>query len=105
MSKQVPDELEIPDGVAKADEAVELIRAWIADGTMRVSLQASAFGDRMQDWGRLLAEIGQHAVRASVLEGQMQQHEALHALIEGFDKTIRQQQHALSGELRGRIKH
>lgn len=105
MPKEPATELDVPKGVEAADEAIELIRAWIADGTLRVALQAAAFGPRMEDWGRLLAEIGQHAVRAAVLDGQMAQHEALHALIEGFDKTIRQQQHGLSGELRGRIRH
>ena len=62
-------ELDIPDGVPEAEEAVELIRAWVADGALVVTLNGEAFGDGLQDWGRLLAEIGRHIARASSLNG------------------------------------
>ena len=36
-------ELDIPDGVPEAEEAVELIRAWVADGALVVTLNGEAF--------------------------------------------------------------
>ena len=60
MDKDLPVELDPPDGIDDAAEAVELMRAWIGDGALLVALNASAFGDHVADWGRLLAEIGHH---------------------------------------------
>ena len=109
MSKQSPhkepDELDIPDGVPAATEAVELLRAWIADGSMMLSLNADAFGDRVIDWGRLLAEIGHHVARSAHLQGHMKEHEALQALQQGFDTTLRANQPTMSGKVRGRVNH
>jgi hypothetical protein len=75
-ANEPPMELEMPDGVANAGQAVELIRAWVADGALMVSLNADAFGDRVQDWGRLLSEVAEHAAKAAALQGLMTQGEA-----------------------------
>ncbi len=100
-----PDELEIPDGVPKADQAVEVLRAWIADGALMVSLNADAFGDRVGDWGRLLGEISHHVARAATLQGHMANHEALQAIRAGFEDTLPRAQPAMSGTVRGRTSH
>lgn len=68
-AKEPPVELELPDGVVQAEQSVELIRAFIADGALMVSLNADAFGDRVQDWGRLLSEIAEHIAKAAALQG------------------------------------
>ena len=103
--KDEPVELEVPDGVPDADQAVELLRAWIADGALMLSLNADAFGDRVIDWGRLLAEIGHHVARSANLQGQMSEHEALQAVRKGFEETYPRQQGAMSGKVRGRVNH
>lgn len=105
MSKNDPVELEIPDTIAEARQAVEVVRAWIADGSLMLSLNADAFSDRVDDWGRLLGEIGQHIAHAAALQGSMKEHEALQALRQGFDETISQHQPAMSGKVRGRSTH
>ena len=105
MSKNDPIELELPDGISDAEQAIELIRAWIVDGSLMVSLNADAFGDRVGDWGRLLAEIGHHVAKATVLEGHMEPHEAIQALSEGFERNIRQEPTAATGGVKRRIKH
>ncbi len=53
MEEELPIELEPPDGVEEAETAVEVLRAWIGDGALLVSLNSSAFGDHVEDWGRL----------------------------------------------------
>jgi len=57
MEEERALELDPPDGI---EEAVEVLRAWIGDGALLVSLNSSAFPDEVRDWGRLLAEIGHH---------------------------------------------
>ncbi len=100
-----PIELELPDGVLDADQAVELIRAWIADGSLVVSLNADAFDDRMQDWGRLLAQVGHHLAKAAALQGHMSEAEAMAALRKGFEAMHAAHEPTLSGKLRGRQTH
>ncbi len=103
--KQDPIELDIPDGVPNADHSVEVMRAWIADGSLMLSLNADAFGDRVIDWGRILGEIAHHVARSAKMQGHMNEHEALQAVREGFDATLRMAQPTMSGSVRGRINH
>jgi hypothetical protein len=105
MSREDPIELDIPDGVAGAEQSVEVLRAWIADGSLMVSLNADAFGDRVADWGRLLAEIAHHVAKASELNGHMAYHEGLQAIDQGFDQFLSMGQPTMSGKLRGRKSH
>lgn len=81
---EMPVELEIPDGVQDASQSVELIRAWVCDGALRVSLNADAFGDRVSDWGRLLSEIAEHIAKAAALQGHMGEGEAEAAIRQTF---------------------
>ena len=83
-ANEAPLELEIPDGAAEASQSVELIRAWVCDGSLRVSLNADAFGDRVSDWGRLLSEIAEHIAKASALQGHMGEGEAEAAIRQTF---------------------
>ncbi|MEQ1717513.1 MAG: DUF5076 domain-containing protein [Hyphomicrobium sp.] len=82
--KEPPKELDIPDGVGEAAQSIELIRAWIADGALMVSLNADAFGDRVSDWGRLLSEIAEHVAKAAALQGHMSEGEAEAAVRQTF---------------------
>ena len=75
-SKEPPVELEMPDGIEQAEQSVELVRAWIADGTLMVSLNADAFGERVSDWGRLMSELTEHVAKATALQGHMSEAEA-----------------------------
>lgn len=109
MSKKVakddPVELDIPDGVPDADQAVEIMRTWIADGAMMLSLNSDAFGDRVVDWGRILGEVAHHVARAAKLNGHMDEHEALQAVRQGFDAAMQSAQPTMSGSVRGRVNH
>lgn len=84
---EAPFELEIPDGVGEAGQSVEVIRAWIADGALMVSLNADAFGDRVGDWGRLLSEIAEHVAKAAALQGHMSEGDAEAAIRQTFSAS------------------
>jgi hypothetical protein len=98
-------ELEPPEGVAEADSAVEILRAWIGDGALLVSLNSSAFGEHIEDWGRLLAEVGHHVAKSAALNGFMQEDEAQAALRESFASSFETAAASMSGKLKGRTEH
>jgi len=103
--EELPIELEPPDGVEEAETAVEVLRAWIGDGALLVSLNSSAFGDHVEDWGRLLAEIGHHVAKSAALNGYMQEDEAQAALREAFTSSFETAAAGMSGRLKGRTEH
>src|SRR5262249_5738057 len=105
MEKEPPLELDLPDGVDEAAEAVELLRAWIGDGSLLVALNASAFGDHVDDWGRLLAEIGHHIARAAALNGYMREEDAQAAVRDAFVAGFSALGPSASGRLKGRQEH
>jgi len=105
MEEELALELDPPDGVEEAETAVEVLRAWIGDGALLVSLNSSAFGSEVHDWGRLLAEIGQHVARSAALNGYMSEEAAQGALREAFVAVFETGPGPTSGKLRGQIKH
>ncbi len=100
-----PIELDVPDGVAEADDAVEILRTWIGDGALLVTLNADAFADGVEDWGRVFGQVAHHVARAAALSGHMTEHEALQAIRSGFEATLPRSQPAMSGHMRGRTSH
>jgi hypothetical protein len=82
-----------------------VLRAWIGDGALLVSLNSSAFGDNVQDWGRLLAEIGHHVAKAASLNGYMQEDEAKAALRDAFMSGFETTAPGMSGKLKGPRTH
>jgi hypothetical protein len=105
MEEELAVELDPPDGIEDAETAVEILRAWIGDGALLVSLNSSAFGDQVRDWGRLLAEVGHHVAKAAALNGYMREDEAQTALREAFLTNFEAALGPTSGKLRGQIKH
>ena len=105
MEEELPIELEPPDGVEEAETAVEVLRAWIGDGALLVSLNSSAFGDHVENWGRLLAEVGHHVAKSAALNGYMQEDEAQVALREAFTQSFETAAASMSGRLKGRTEH
>jgi hypothetical protein len=105
MEDELPLELEPPDGVEEAENAVEVLRAWIGDGALLVSLNSSAFGDHVEDWGRLLAEVGHHVAKSAALNGFMQEDEAQAALRQAFASSFETTAESALGRLKGRTEH
>jgi Domain of unknown function (DUF5076) len=58
-----------PDDVMTHADAVEVLRGWVVDGDLQVSLAFEAFGDRTELWGQLLAEVAVHLADALSGEG------------------------------------
>lgn len=98
-------ELEIPEEVPEADQAVELIRAWVADGALVVTLNGEAFGERLEEWGRLLAQIGHHVARSASVNGETGEQRLIAAVRKGFDEAFPKNELAVYGKARKRVTH
>ena len=80
-------ELDIPDGLGEAERAVEVFRAWVADGALHVIFKPGTFAD-VADWGRLLADCARHLATAAALDGQMDADTALRRIDGGFKRAL-----------------
>ncbi len=96
-------ELDVPDGVPEAEQAVELIRAWVADGALAVTLNGEAFGPQLEEWGRVLAQIGHHIAHAASLNGELGEQHSMDALRKGFDASFPASELATRGKVRKRV--
>lgn len=105
MTDDTPRELEIPDGALRAQEAVEVLRAFIGDGALHVIFDPETFRHDVAEWGRLLSDIAHHVSKAVALDGQMDQHEALRQVHEAFSRGVVANPVAASGTIKGRIQH
>ncbi len=98
-------ELDVPDGVPEAEQAVELIRAWVADGALAVTLNGEAFGPQLEEWGRVLAQIGHHIARAAALSGELGEGHSIEALRKGFDASFPKSELQANGKMSKRVTH
>jgi Domain of unknown function (DUF5076) len=98
-------ELDVPEGVPEAQQAVELIRAWVADGALVVTLNGEAFGSQLEEWGRLLAQIGHHVAHAASQNGDVGEQRSIAAVRKGFDASFPKSEFASYGKARKRVTH
>ncbi|MBU1209791.1 MAG: DUF5076 domain-containing protein [Alphaproteobacteria bacterium] len=102
---ELPEELELPDGVVGAEQAVEVLRAWVADGALHVIFDPETFRDDVSEWGRLLSDVAQHVANAVEMDGQMTRGEALSKIHEAFDLNMQTSEAAMLGRIKGRTEH
>ena len=104
---ETPEELELPDGVHDAEMALEVLRAWIADGGLHVIFNPETFTHDVSEWGRLLGDIAQHIAHSVELDGQMSRDEAMAAMTEAFQRSAGRTEPAaqMAGRIKGRVEH
>ena len=56
-------ELAKPPETSTAEKAMEVMRAWVIDGALHVSLMPTAF-EKKEAWGILLADVTRHIANA-----------------------------------------
>jgi len=76
-------ELPIPPRASAAKEASEILRAWINDGALEVSLLR--VWDEPDAWGILLVDLARHASRAFATEGICSEASAMRRIRDMFD--------------------
>ncbi|MFN3869813.1 MAG: DUF5076 domain-containing protein [Hyphomicrobiaceae bacterium] len=99
-------ELELPDGVHDARRADEILRAWVADGSLHVIFNPETFSHDVSEWGRMLGDIAQHIATAVELDGQMPREQALALIAEAFARGVTDASApGHSGHIKGRVSH
>lgn len=105
MSEGPLNELDVPDAIREAENAVEVLRCWIGDGALHVTFDPATFAHDVKEWGRLLADVAHHVAKAVALDGQMAEHEALAQVRQMFDQGILTNPVTTSGKIKGRTRH
>lgn len=98
-------ELIPPEGIEGAKEAVEVLRAWVADGSLHVTFDPETFSHDVSEWGRLLSDVAVHIANAVALDGQLPFTEALKAVHDAYDRGIAEQHPEVTGKIVGRATH
>jgi len=78
-----PHELQAPADAWGNPAAAEILRAWIVDGDLLVSLK-SGF-EKPSVWGILLVDLARHAARTFAMEKVCTEDQALNAIKSMFD--------------------
>ncbi|MEO1281831.1 MAG: DUF5076 domain-containing protein [Pseudomonadota bacterium] len=99
------EDLDVPDGVRDAEDAVEVMRAWVADGALHVIFDPETFRHDVSEWGRLLGDVAQHIANAVELDGQMSRQEALNQIHDAIDVSVNANAVTMEGKIKGRTEH
>ncbi len=82
MNKNNIQELEIPLAIHSSEKAMELVRIWIADKKLIVTLSGNLWKDP-RAWGLLLVDLAKHVANAYAQNGEEKQ-AVYDRIIEGF---------------------
>ena len=104
MSDDRLQEIEIPEGVHDAKQAIEVFRTWIADGALHVTFNPDTFGPEIGEWGRLMSDCVQHIAAGIAMNGIVERQEALKAITTAFDRGMKEAMSEASHVRAGKIK-
>lgn len=100
-----PVELDPPADALEANSAIEVMRAWIADGHLHMTFQSDTFSHDVSEWGRLLADVTHHIARGVALSSDLTEREALSVIAEAYGRGLSSGSTVASGRLLGRTRH
>lgn len=94
--------LMIPPAAEADDHAVEMLRAWIADGGLHCVLNVGHWHknsdtDERPAWGIMLADVAQHISNALQEVVGLDRRDSLRIVVETFNREIRQATSDLKG--------
>ena len=74
------NELCTPPDVDIDPNAIVILRVWVADGVLQLSVDVSVY-DSVEDYGTMLAALGNHFVNAMTLDGETTRNEVLSVIL------------------------
>ncbi len=85
--------LTIPAAAVRDENAVEMMRAWIAEQGLHCSLNIGLYGDKgpgfeTRAWGIMLADVAQHVADALAASGAGDRDTLLDQIIDSFTDEI-----------------
>ncbi len=99
MAKSLP----IPAPAKRDPRAVEMVRAWIAEGYLHIALNVGFWEqpergiDERDAWGILMADIARHIANAHEAEYGRDPRETLIAIREAFEREVEKPTSAATG--------
>ncbi len=81
------NELQIPEAARSDAKSFELLRAWIADSDLHVSLQLGGW-EEPSPWGVVLADLARHVANFYVEKMGMDREEVKAILLEEFTEEL-----------------
>jgi hypothetical protein len=73
-----------PPNAEMDDESSEVLRAWIIDGGLEISIHSSHWEHQPDQWGRLLADAAEHMADAIAKEHGKDRSEVYNAIREAL---------------------
>ena len=102
-------EIEDPEGVHDAEQAIEMFRTWIADGALHVTFNPDTFGPEIGEWGRPTSDCVQHIAAGIATNGIVERQEALKTIAAAFDRGMKEAMseatHVRAGKIKRGTKH
>ena len=83
----IRNELQIPAAARTDAKSFELLRAWIADSDLHVSLQLGGW-EEPSPWGVVLADLARHVANFYVEKKGMNREEVKAILLEEFNEEL-----------------
>jgi hypothetical protein len=90
-----------PDDAIDHADAVEVLRGWVVDGDLQVSLAFEAFGNSPEVWGQLLAEVASHLADAMSAENYGDRNAIFAKLRASLLENLENPPQGLTGTVRG----
>jgi hypothetical protein len=87
-----------PTDAEKDEDSLEIIRGWVVDGKLQISLAAWVWKDEPEEWGRLLAESACHLSDAISKETGKSRGEILKTISESLIHHLQHPPEDLVGE-------
>jgi len=85
--KNRSNELIVPAGTKTDPKAQEVLRAWVADGNLHVSLRVETWNDPTA-WGVVLADLAKHVAKAYGLHKHLDEVQALERIKAVMDAEL-----------------
>ncbi len=97
-SESVKNQLAIPPGAAGDPKAFELVRAWVAQGDLHVSLQMGGWDDPTA-WGVVLADLVRHVARFYADHKRMNPEQTIERVRGALDAELDGEEESPEGDL------
>jgi hypothetical protein len=87
-----------PPDAEKDEHSLEMVRGWVVDGQLQISLAAWVWQDQPEEWGRLLADSACHLADAISKETGKNRNQVFKAISESLIHHLKNPPDELEGE-------
>lgn len=89
-----------PNDAMEYEDAIEVLRGWIVNGDLQISLAFEAFGNNPEVWGQLFAEIVTHLADAMNAEGYGDRDDIFYRIQSSLQEHLKNPYPGLTGTVR-----